>query len=66
MMQERRAGNDRECALAFNTRERSSGLASTMRSRAIRANARQLFVIYENVGKMAIALSSLNHEGRKS
>ena len=31
---------------AFKTRERSSGSVCTMRSRAIRASARQLFVIY--------------------
>jgi len=36
--------------LAFNTRERSSGLACTMRSRAIWASARQLFVIYGETG----------------
>ena len=30
---------------AFNTRVTSSGFACTMRSRAIRASARQLFVI---------------------
>lgn len=34
---------------AFNTRDRSSGSAWTIRSRAIRASARQLFVIYGGI-----------------
>jgi hypothetical protein len=34
---------------AFNTRGRSSGSAWTIRSRAIRASARQLFVIYGGI-----------------
>ena len=37
---------------AFNTRDRSSGSAWTMRSRAIRARARQLFVIYGEIRKL--------------
>jgi hypothetical protein len=48
---------------AFSTRERSSGSAWTMRSRAIRASARQLFVIYggECDNCLLSSLSSQEH-----
>lgn len=48
---------------AFNTRDRSSGSAWTMRSRAIRASARQLFVIYGGIRGLIVVMF---HRERKT